>query len=1310
MKKYYYIYINILLLLLLFKSSYALFYRSNSDEIVEISLNAICMDTHKILLGQQDVELAIKLDQVPSFPINITFISNNNYNNFDVVPKSIFFDGEYTSIKLNNNTSINVKNDNIIRDKEKSVTKNFKLKSKNAGSSHLSFNIQSNGNNIKLDEILSDKLDITVNPSTYSTNIILMVSTAMFVFSIGLSLSGNTLRGLFHRDRIPPILCGLICQFIAVPLISLIIPKLFRQNDIQVLSVFMVGISPSSIIAPIFTYYLGGDRALAVSLCLISTILGSGVYVVYIYLYFLFIPRSLELTAFPYEYVVFIVIYCLVPLLFGSLLLHFKPLWASWLKKGTTFWGAVIIITTLVVSLKDAGSVFLSQWSIYFISIILTSLSFGISVAMSKIFVLDSKKARAICMNTALPNIPLAITIIQVYINPCCSQILSAFPLFHTFWMLIEAIIIGVVMYIFFPAIETINETSEQVINNNLPNTIGNTEGLTIITPAMDDDDDDNEMKSNNVLNEFKTKTNKKRDSYLKRNISNSTLGLIGRDANDPNIEYIDEITSNGDDDSITSDTNLSNLVIPTTNLANNNVVSKKSNYLINNNSKNTEATDDDNINSKYLSPHSIQTSKILTISSKNKKAEIENDKNNINASSDIENPKFKKQKGNDSLEFDGIKKSDINSHSFQVGNKITSLNNENEKYEDKDNKRSISSTTATKNPEILKINEILNNITGNRFNSNNSIPSTSASTSTTPTPSINSIVTKTKKSNAKSIANSYISNTGTLRHTKTSSTRDKDNIIVDNNSDKNTIKNKSKVISNINRKESDDDNDDNKIQSDSELNMTPNFSVNESINLSIISEASQNSTVIPNSLNIDTSKNKNKPSLESIQSYSESLYSAIDTPDSEHSNSLSSIGNTTISPYNLNANSLLSSDIGNSYLKNYSKNNTLNSNDDNNTSLASKVFGMSKSQAVSCVPEPINIGKLKNKNKEEVQCNNSAPLSSVSINSKFSFGIFPYTDSIKDIDISASNSNRIADPNGKEVESNNTIKKNSKSININNNGNNKSQSKSNLLRTTFFNNQQHLDQSSSSPSDDKLKLSIPKKSYSTVETNEVNSAKTFCTTKTNFSSPYSSEPSAKDTSTKLKQVDVIPSPPVYQNSLDVPKSYISPYLTKHSKSNSTDEALINKGNLINHHRYKSSTTSFFNSLDDSLDLQSCTDSVKDLELPDPSKSNPQPSVLAALDNVSIATNKRSSYSSALTSPFSKLKINSTTEPEEYSISQPPEINIDNVNITNESKFNPQRVSLISSMSYTTYKSCQTDQTEISEYQDCIDETKKNNY
>jgi len=48
----------------------------------------------------------------------------------------------------------------------------------------------------------------------------------------------------------------------------------------------MVGISPSSVIAPIFTYYLGGDRALAVSLCLISTILGNFFFFFFFFFFF----------------------------------------------------------------------------------------------------------------------------------------------------------------------------------------------------------------------------------------------------------------------------------------------------------------------------------------------------------------------------------------------------------------------------------------------------------------------------------------------------------------------------------------------------------------------------------------------------------------------------------------------------------------------------------------------------------------------------------------------------------------------------------------------------------------------------------------------------------------------------------------------------------------------------------------------------------------------------------------------------------------------------------------------------------------
>jgi len=61
----------------------------------------------------------------------------------------------------------------------------------------------------------------------------------------------------------------------------------------------MVGISPSSVIAPVFTYYLGGDQAVGVSLCLLSTILGSAAYVIYIWIYFSIFGSDVHINEFP---------------------------------------------------------------------------------------------------------------------------------------------------------------------------------------------------------------------------------------------------------------------------------------------------------------------------------------------------------------------------------------------------------------------------------------------------------------------------------------------------------------------------------------------------------------------------------------------------------------------------------------------------------------------------------------------------------------------------------------------------------------------------------------------------------------------------------------------------------------------------------------------------------------------------------------------------------------------------------------------------------------------------------------------------
>jgi len=146
-------------------------------------LTANCLESNKILLGIKDVTLTIKLSHIPSSPINITFVSEDNFAYFNVEPRYLLFKNAISKVELYNSTLISV------TDEDYQLEQSFTLKNKKNGKSSLAFNIQSDSP-IKLDGFLSEKLDITVDKFSIS-NIVIIISTAMFLFSIGLSLSGS---------------------------------------------------------------------------------------------------------------------------------------------------------------------------------------------------------------------------------------------------------------------------------------------------------------------------------------------------------------------------------------------------------------------------------------------------------------------------------------------------------------------------------------------------------------------------------------------------------------------------------------------------------------------------------------------------------------------------------------------------------------------------------------------------------------------------------------------------------------------------------------------------------------------------------------------------------------------------------------------------------------------------------------------------------------------------------------------------------------------------------------------------------------
>ncbi|KAL6600825.1 SBF-domain-containing protein [Neocallimastix californiae] len=420
-------------------------------EDVELSVQSQCLEQNRIFLSEQDqrVNFDIILSRPPSSNINITFI-NDKPDLFEIQPDYIFYKNAYYSTTSNNSVV-------TLLEKNYNLTTHFTVKAlKDRGNSNLKFIIDTGLNIIKddntvlqiskmgnngrllLDKSFSNYLELRATSSNIGAmNIFLILWIVLFMFSLGLSFSGNTLKGLYKWKKLKPFICGYVCQLIINPLVAFILTKIFKLSDYISLGVIIVAASPGSFIAPVFTYYLGGDRALAVGLCLVATILGSFTFPLAIWLFCFVLSIKIE-TYIPFWETFSLTATQIVPLGVGCLILHFKPNWASNLKKGAPIWAFAIILTSLITSLKNYGQIFVNRWEAYSMPIILGIISYAVGFVFPRTVGLNNQEVRAICFNTGLQNSPLAIAVIQVLGMPSCSNLISLVPLHHSLWTVLE--------------------------------------------------------------------------------------------------------------------------------------------------------------------------------------------------------------------------------------------------------------------------------------------------------------------------------------------------------------------------------------------------------------------------------------------------------------------------------------------------------------------------------------------------------------------------------------------------------------------------------------------------------------------------------------------------------------------------------------------------------------------------------------------------------------------------------------------------------------------------------------------------------
>ncbi len=236
---------------------------------------------------------------------------------------------------------------------------------------------------------------------------------ALFIIMFGMGL-GLTLQD-FRRLVIDPkgVMVGLGAQLLLLPLVGLILAKMFNLPPQLAVGVMVIAVCPGGPTSNIITYLIKGNVALSVTLTALSsliTVFTIPILINFSTQFFLDENRSLQL---PFlKTVLQIAIITLIPVAIGMTLHHFRPNFAAVIEKYvkwlSLFFLAVIIAGLLIKEKANLPSFFVQAGTV---TLCLNLLTMGLGYGVARLSKLDNASVKSITIEVGLQNGTLAIAI-----------------------------------------------------------------------------------------------------------------------------------------------------------------------------------------------------------------------------------------------------------------------------------------------------------------------------------------------------------------------------------------------------------------------------------------------------------------------------------------------------------------------------------------------------------------------------------------------------------------------------------------------------------------------------------------------------------------------------------------------------------------------------------------------------------------------------------------------------------------------------------------------------------------------------------
>ena len=263
-----------------------------------------------------------------------------------------------------------------------------------------------------MDPVMIDQVRLNFNPTGIA---IINSAIGLMMLGVALELKIDDFKRIVSSPKAPAI--GLVAQFVLLPAFTFLLVLLIKPHPSIALGMMLVAACPGGNLSNIITYLANGNSAVSISMTAVSTIAAIIMTPFNISFWGSLNPETAsilkQVSLNPVD--VFITVFLIlgIPLIVGMSIGHYLPNIAKKVKKPFKIFSLVFFIIIVCGALAANWQYFLKYVGIVMLAVLIhNALALNIGYWSGRLFKLDEKDCRAVCIEVGIQNSALGLVLV----------------------------------------------------------------------------------------------------------------------------------------------------------------------------------------------------------------------------------------------------------------------------------------------------------------------------------------------------------------------------------------------------------------------------------------------------------------------------------------------------------------------------------------------------------------------------------------------------------------------------------------------------------------------------------------------------------------------------------------------------------------------------------------------------------------------------------------------------------------------------------------------------------------------------------